>query len=72
MIDIKELLEGIEEKTLVELKEILEEDCWSSEDTMKVKNLMKTMWYSMSIKKGMGIPTGYNPSPKEEVKKANV
>lgn len=67
MIDIKELLEGIEEKTLVELKEILEEDCWSSEDTMKVKNLMKTMWYSMSIKKGMGIPTGYNLEKKTNV-----
>ena len=67
MIDTKELLEGIEEKTLVELKEILEEDCWSSEDTMKVKNLMKTMWYSMSIKKGMGIPTGYNLDKKTNV-----
>ena len=66
MADIKELLEDVEEHTQVELENILREDCWDAEDAMKVKNLMKTLWYSLSIKKDMGISTGY--SPKEEGK----
>ena len=49
MTDIKELLEDVEEHTQVELENILREDCWVAEDVSKIKNLMKPMWYSMSI-----------------------
>ena len=70
MTDIKELLEDVEEHTQVELEDILREDCWDAEDVSKVKNLMKTLWYSMSIKKDMGISTSY--STIGEGKKPNV